>query len=48
MTEAPQGLAVRAPGWASAYQAAKYLKQATQEAQSRNLPLTNPFPIVKG
>lgn len=37
-----------APGWASAYQAAKYLKATCTMAQSRGLALTNPFPIIKG
>lgn len=33
-----------APGWSSAYQAAKYLKHCCAEAAKRNLPLTNPLP----
>lgn len=37
-----------ASGWASAYQAAKYLKKTCAEAARRGMALTNPFPIIKG
>lgn len=37
-----------APGWPSAYWAAKYLEATCLEATSRGMALTNPFPIIEG
>ena len=36
------------PGWASAYEAAKYLKATCAEAARRGIDMPNPYPIVKG